>query len=82
MGVPLSKSGEELNLNDTPDKVLFEKVQNLTLRDVVKFQQETIKDRKYHIGILGDKNDLDLKSLNPQKYGKVTYLTLKDIFGY
>lgn len=75
-------AAEELNLNDTPDKVLFEKVQNLTLRDVVKFQQETIKDRKYHIGILGDKNDLDLKSLDPQKYGKVTYLTLKDIFGY
>lgn len=75
-------AAEELNLNETPDKVLFEKVQNLTLQDVVKFQQETIKDRKYRIGILGDKNDLDLKSLDPQKYGKVTYLTLKDIFGY
>lgn len=75
-------AAEELNLTETPDKVLFEKMQNLTLQDVVKFQQETIKGRKYHIGILGDKNDLDLKSLDPQKYGKVTFLTLKDIFGY
>ncbi len=75
-------AAEELNLTETPDKVLFEKVQNLTLEDVVKFQQETIKGRKYRIGILGDKNDLDLKSLDPQKYGKIKYLTLKDIFGY
>jgi len=75
-------AAEELNLTETPDKVLFEKVQNLTLEDVVKFQQETIKGRKYHIGILGDKNDLDLKGLDPQKYGKIKYLTLKDIFGY
>jgi hypothetical protein len=30
--------------------------------------------------VLGDKNKLDTKTL--EKYGKVTYLDLSDVFGY
>jgi predicted Zn-dependent peptidase len=62
--------------------MLFEQVQNFTLQDVVKFQQEVIKDRKYIIAILGTEKDLDMKALAPQKYGKVERVSLEDIFGY
>ena len=73
---------QKRGLSEDPDKALFEQVQNFTLQDVVKFQQEVIKDRKYIIGILGTEKDLDMKALAPQKYGKVERVSLEDIFGY
>ncbi len=73
---------QKRGLSEDPNKVLFEQVQNFTLQDVVKFQQEVIKDRKYIIAILGTEKDLDMKALAPQKYGKVERVSLEDIFGY
>ncbi len=72
----------ELGLNYDARKDLFEKLKNFTLMDVVKFQQENVKGRTFNLAILGDKNQLDIKSLTPDKYGKIVYLTLEDIFGY
>ena len=65
-----------------PRKAEFEKVQQFTLQDVIDFQKEVIKDRKYVIGILGTEKDLDMKALTPEKYGKVERVSLEDIFGY
>ncbi|MEI6122005.1 MAG: insulinase family protein [Bacteroidota bacterium] len=48
--------------------------------DLKAFQQKFVKDRKYTILVLGKKNQLDSKTL--EKYGKINYLTLEDIFGY
>jgi hypothetical protein len=50
------------------------------LADVVKFQQENIKDRKYTYCILGDEKTLDFKTM--ATYGTIRKLTLADIFGY
>ena len=72
----------KLGLTEDSRKLLFEQVQNFTLADIVKFQQEVVKDRKYYIGILGDEKDLDMKSLGNGEYGKIVRLTQKDIFGY
>ena len=59
---------------------IYEQVQNLTLEDVVAFQQKWIKDRNYTYCILGDKRDLDLKYL--RSIGKVEFLSQEEIFGY
>ena len=59
---------------------LFEKIQKMTMDDVVAYQQEWVKDRKYFYGILGDKNDIDLGFL--QTLGPVKTLTQEEIFGY
>ena len=72
----------KLGLSEDSRKVIFEQVQNLTLDDVVKFQQDVIKDRKYYIGILGDEKELDMKRLGDGSYGKVIRLSTEDIFGY
>jgi predicted Zn-dependent peptidase len=72
----------KLGLNEDSRKLLFEQAQNFTLADIVKFQQEVVKDRKYYIGILGDEKDLDMKSLGNGDYGKIVRLSQKDIFGY
>jgi predicted Zn-dependent peptidase len=73
-------SAQDLGLNYHRNKVVFEKVQNLTLDDVVKFQQENVKNRKYAYCILGNEKTLDFKTM--ATYGKIQKLTLADIFGY
>ena len=62
------------------DRLTFEQLPTLTLDDVVKFQQEKVKDRKYHYGILGKIEDLDMDALS--KLGRVVILTPEQIFGY
>ena len=61
-------------------KDIYAHVQNMTLDDVVAFQQQYVKGRPYTYCILGDSNDLDLKSL--EKIGKIKKLTKEEIFGY
>ena len=71
---------EKLGLSEDPLAQLYEKVQTMTLDDVVEYQQTHVKDRKYITCILGREADLDMKSL--EKWGKIIRLTQEDIFGY
>jgi predicted Zn-dependent peptidase len=71
---------EELGLTGDSRKQLFEAVQAMTLDDVVAYQQNNVKNRKYITCILGRESDLDMKSL--EKWGKIIRLTQEDIFGY
>ena len=70
----LNRGDEDLN------KANCESVQNLTLEDVIKYQQQYIKDKKWNYAVLGREADLDLKTL--RQYGPITRLTLEQIFGY
>ena len=71
---------QDKGINGDPRKALFEQAQTMTLKDVKDFQQKWMKDRKYTYCVLGHEKDLDMKSL--EKYGKITKLSQKDIFGY
>jgi predicted Zn-dependent peptidase len=73
-------AAQKLGLDYDINRDIFEKVQTLTLDDVVKFQQDNIKDRDYAICILGRYEDFDMKSL--LDYGPIQKLELKEIFGY
>lgn len=70
----------EFGYKDDSRKELFEKIPSMTLDDVVKFQEEYVKDKAHTYCILGRINDLDINSLT--NLGKVETLTQKDIFGY
>ena len=59
---------------------LYNDVQQMTLQDVVNFQQKWVKGRTYYYGILGNKKELDMDAL--RRIGPVTELTTEDIFGY
>ncbi|HEX2788529.1 MAG TPA: insulinase family protein [Ignavibacteria bacterium] len=61
-------------------KDIYEQIPSMTFEDIQKFHAENIKDSKYTIMVLGDRNKLDVNTLS--KYGKVEFLTLEDIFGY
>ena len=59
---------------------LYNDVQNMTLKDVIDFQNKWIKGRTYTYAILGDKKELDMDAL--KKVGPVIELKQEDIFGY
>jgi predicted Zn-dependent peptidase len=73
-------SAQKLGLTTDIRKDVYNAVLNMTIADIEKFQQENVKDSKYTILVLGDKNKLDMDVLS--KYGKVKFLTLEEIFGY
>jgi len=71
---------KKLGLNYDVRKDVYSQIPTLSLADIKAFQEQNLKPLNYHIVVLGNKEKLDMKSL--QKYGSVTELTLKDIFGY
>ena len=73
-------SNEEKGIEGDRNKALYEKLQRLTLDDVVRFQQERIKGRKYVYMILGDERDLDMNYL--RSLGNITFVSQEEIFGY
>lgn len=73
-------SGKKLGLDYDIRKDIYDKVNNYKIEDLKQFMDTNIKDKKYTILILGDKNKLDKEVL--EKFGKIKYLTLEEIFGY
>ena len=71
---------EKFGLKEDINKTVYEGVKNLSLDDVVAFQQSFIKGRPYTYCILGDKKDLDMKYIG--SLGKIKYLSQEEIFGY
>ena len=71
---------KKLGLDYDIRKDIFNKLPQLTMADVAAFQQKNIKDRKYSLLVLGKKENLNLPVL--EKYGKIKFLTLEEIFGY
>ncbi len=59
---------------------IYDALPNVTLQDVVKFEQERMSHKPYRYIILGDEKDLDMKGL--QQYGPVKRVTTEEIFGY
>lgn len=71
---------QDLGQNVDSRKALYEQAQTITLADVKAFQENWVKGRTYVYCVLGDENDLDIKTLST--YGPVQKLTQEEIFGY
>ena len=74
------EAAKKLGLDYDIRKDVFEKVPKMTLNDIKVFEAAHVKDKKYTTLVLGKKDGLDIKTLG--MYGKVSYLSLEDIFGY
>jgi predicted Zn-dependent peptidase len=74
------ESAMKLKLTTDINKDIYTVVPTLTFNDLKHFQEKYLKDKNFTILILGNKKDLDIKTL--EKYGKIKYLSLTDIFGY
>jgi predicted Zn-dependent peptidase len=71
---------EKMGLDHDMARDVYQQVPNMTFDELQKFQETYLKDKNYTILVLGKKDKLDIKTL--EKYGKIEYLKLEDIFGY
>ena len=74
------RAARELGLDEPIEKMLYDKVQGLTLDDVISTQEQWVKGRTYDYAVLGRIDDLDTDYL--KTLGDVEVLSLEDIFGY
>ena len=70
----------DLGLDEDPNKDVFDKVQNLTLKDIVAFQQKYIKNRNYFNTLVADPSLVDLSTF--KEAGKVQKVSVDEAFGY
>ena len=73
-------SCRELGLDEPTSRLVFEKVQDMTLSDLGSIRRQWIDGRTYVYSILGDPTDLDMDFL--RTLGPVQVVSLSDIFGY
>ena len=73
-------SAKELGLDEPLDKLVFEKVGDLTMDDLRATHAKWVKDRVYNYAILGDAKDMDVAFL--RTLGPVQTVSLEEIFGY
>ena len=72
----MKRLGLDYDLNEK----IYRDVQQLTLQDIVRFEQQQMVGKPYRYLILGDEKELDIPSL--EKIAPIRRLTLEDIFGY
>ncbi len=70
----------DLGLEKDIREEIYNNVSSMTFDAVKNFQEEHVKGNNYTILILGDKDKLDINSI--EKYGEVKFLTLEEVFGY
>jgi len=74
-------SQEEMGFSTTvPDMKMYAALPNLQMLDIVKFHQERVSGKPYTLAVVADRNRVTNSDLS--RYGKVTELTLEQIFGY
>ena len=73
-------TAQELGLTVPREKQVYEKVNSLTMDDLLATHAKWIKDRSYVYAILGDPSDLDMDFL--KTLGPVQQVSLEEIFGY
>ena len=73
-------TAQELGLTEPREKQVFEKVESLTMDDLLATHAKWIKGRPYVYAILGDPTDLDMDFL--KTLGPVQQVSLEEIFGY
>ena len=74
------ESARKKGVNYDLRKDVYDKTQKFTLNDVTAFQQQYVKGKNFNVVLIGDKDKINFKALNP--YGTVRELTLDEIFGY
>lgn len=74
------ENAQRLGLDYDIRKDIYKNVVNLTFPEIKKFELDHLKNQKYTVLVIGKKENLDLKTL--EKYGKLNFLTLQDVFGY
>ncbi len=73
-------SMQRLGLSYDLNEKTYRNMQNVTLQDIVRFEQQHVARKPYRYVILGDEKELDMPSL--EKIGPIRRLTIEEVFGY
>ena len=73
-------SMQRLGLSYDLNEQTYRNLQNVTLQDIVRFEQQHVARKPYRYVILGDEKELDMPSL--EKIGPIRRLTIEEVFGY
>lgn len=73
-------SAQQLGIDYDINERIYEAVQEMTLQDVVDYQQKNVLPLVFDYGVVCRRSDMDVPPLS--KYGKPVWLSLEDIFGY
>ena len=71
---------QDLGIDYSLQKKVYEALPSIKLSDLVKFVNDNIARKPFRYIILGDENEIDMKTL--EKIGPVKRLTTEEIFGY
>ncbi len=75
-------AARDLGIDYDINQRIYEAVPNITLADIVKFEQQCIARKPYRFVILGDEKELDLKQLQQITGASIRRVTTNQIFGY
>lgn len=71
---------KDLGMDNDQRKAIYDRMQTITLKDVLDYQKKWVKGRTYTYCILGDDKDLDLIKLS--EFGPIQKVSQEEIFGY
>lgn len=71
---------QEYGLDSDSRELLYKTLNGISIKDVVAFHKAKFNGKSYRMAIVADQETI--KPADLKKYGKVTELTLEDIFGY
>jgi len=74
--ITAQQKGIDYDLNER----IYKAVPQLTLQDIVRFEQQQVAHKPYRYIILGDEKELDMKAL--EQIGPVRRVSTEEIFGY
>ena len=71
---------QDLGLEGDPRRLVYEKVKEMSLEDIMAFHQQHLRDNKYALLVVGSIDKIDFDDL--KKYGYVKPMDLDKLFGY
>jgi predicted Zn-dependent peptidase len=74
------ESLEQLGINFNVAEIIYKQAPAITMEQLVAFQQAHVANKPRTVVLVGNRSKIDLKTL--AQYGKVTELTLEQVFGY
>ncbi len=71
---------KKLGIDNDNREEMYNTIKGMTMEDLKAFFDQNVKGENYNVMVIGNKNDLDIKSL--QKLGKIKELDVDYLFNY
>lgn len=71
---------QEKGFNYDINKDLYPQTQKMEMKDLAGFFNKHVKGKKFNVGLIGKKDNLDWEAV--KKFGNIKELTLEELFGY